>query len=236
MARDTLSKKRPCKKSLPCKIDGCPRLQNARGWCGTHYQRWRHNGDPLIKQVQIKSYCVIDDCASPVSAYGYCMKHIRRIRRTGNPYTARKVPTVQELLERFMQSVEKTDSCWIWTGLKNVGGYGAATYQGRSIVAHRVSFFLHNGEWPKPYCLHSCDNRPCVNPAHLRAGTLADNSADRVKHGNLSFAKLTRDDVVRIRQMLRDGVTAMDISKMFGVHDATIGSIKRGETWKGIGE
>jgi hypothetical protein len=31
-----------------CAIDGCPRIGNAgRGWCWTHYSRWRSSGDPL---------------------------------------------------------------------------------------------------------------------------------------------------------------------------------------------
>lgn len=33
-----------------CSIDGCERPVNARGWCGTHYARWRNNGDPLVVQ------------------------------------------------------------------------------------------------------------------------------------------------------------------------------------------
>lgn len=30
-----------------CTIDGCERKHNARGWCTTHYERWRAHGDPL---------------------------------------------------------------------------------------------------------------------------------------------------------------------------------------------
>lgn len=34
---------------LPCTIDGCDKLGNAgRGWCWTHYSRWRAHGDPNI--------------------------------------------------------------------------------------------------------------------------------------------------------------------------------------------
>lgn len=29
-----------------CSISGCSRVLVARGWCGTHYARWRNHGDP----------------------------------------------------------------------------------------------------------------------------------------------------------------------------------------------
>lgn len=31
-----------------CSVEGCDRLAIARGWCGKHYQRWSHNGDPVV--------------------------------------------------------------------------------------------------------------------------------------------------------------------------------------------
>jgi hypothetical protein len=34
-----------------CSIDGCEKPVNARGWCSTHYQRWRVNGDPMVTRV-----------------------------------------------------------------------------------------------------------------------------------------------------------------------------------------
>jgi hypothetical protein len=30
-----------------CVIDGCENLQNARGWCYTHYYRWKRHGNPM---------------------------------------------------------------------------------------------------------------------------------------------------------------------------------------------
>lgn len=31
----------------PCSIDGCEKPMKTRGWCGTHYERWRLHGDPV---------------------------------------------------------------------------------------------------------------------------------------------------------------------------------------------
>jgi hypothetical protein len=49
--------------------------------------------------------------------------------------------------------------------------------------AHRAAFAMAHGYIPTPSCLHSCDNPPCVNVAHLREGTHADNMADRKAKG-----------------------------------------------------
>jgi hypothetical protein len=32
----------------PCSIEGCPRPSRKRGWCETHYTRWKRHGSPLI--------------------------------------------------------------------------------------------------------------------------------------------------------------------------------------------
>lgn len=31
-----------------CSIDSCPKKLLARGWCATHYARWKTHGDPLV--------------------------------------------------------------------------------------------------------------------------------------------------------------------------------------------
>lgn len=33
--------------TVPCSVDSCARIASVRGWCWTHYDRWRRNGDPL---------------------------------------------------------------------------------------------------------------------------------------------------------------------------------------------
>src|SRR4051812_29714479 len=81
----------------------------------------------------------------------------------------------------FWLKVDASGDCWIWTGRRNDKGYGVASAQKRPACAHRIAFVLSGGVLTdgKPQVLHTCDNRPCCNPAHLYAGTIRDNMDDR---------------------------------------------------------
>ena len=82
--------------------------------------------------------------------------------------------------ERFWRHVDKTPTCWLWTGGDNGYGYGrfsVRTPRGpRSARAHRIAFVLAGGTIPDDKVLdHICRVRRCVNPEHLRLLTNAEN-------------------------------------------------------------
>jgi hypothetical protein len=87
---------------------------------------------------------------------------------------------------RFWEKVKKSDTndCWEWQSTTNNKGYGTISIKGRSRLAHRFSYEIHNGSIPNGLnVLHRCDNPLCCNPAHLFLGTQRDNIADMVAKG-----------------------------------------------------
>jgi hypothetical protein len=95
--------------------------------------------------------------------------HYDRITRLGKL-------DLRTLEERFMEKVEKTETCWLWRATLNNLGYGQFGKDQRLYQAHRVAYELFVGEIPEGLELdHLCRVPSCVNPAHLEPVTHQEN-------------------------------------------------------------
>ena len=82
----------------------------------------------------------------------------------------------QPAAPRFWAKVQKTRTCWLWTGATISSGYGQFRFKGRQIVAHRWAYEDAFGPIPKGLDLdHLCRNRNCVRPSHLEPVTRREN-------------------------------------------------------------
>ena len=84
---------------------------------------------------------------------------------------------MENFTTRFWSRVNKTETCWEWTGTLIKGGYGKITYGSKQAVAHRVSYEMSGEVIPAGMDIdHICHNRACVRPEHLRLATRKQNS------------------------------------------------------------
>jgi HNH endonuclease len=166
--------------------------------------------------------------------------------------------------EKLLNKTKIINECWEWQGSVTNAGYGKIRSGNKHLATHRLSYELFKGEIPegKLVC-HSCDNKLCVNPDHLWLGSQKENIQDAKKKGILPkqfgrkhseetlkklkfrkrpdkrgekhhLRKLKNDDVFKIRELLEQGLTQTEISKIYEVSSSVISNIKRKKSWSHI--
>jgi len=136
------------------------------------------------------------------------------------------------IIKRFWKYVDKQgpDDCWEWVGAMEAKGYGNFSLKGRSQRSHRVSWAIAHRTWPIPekgHICHKCDNKSCVNPAHLYLGNNTENQRDA--------SSLTVEDVREIRTLYAsEYYTHKEIGIMYGFTKQNIGDICNYKTWKDV--
>lgn len=142
------------------------------------------------------------------------------------PLVAKIAPRVSE----FWQSVDVAgpDDCWPWTGYIE-DEYGKYFFEGRMRPAHELAVTFTTGERRARGLgtFHTCNNRPCCNPQHVRFGSRSSSDADGTMLGKTG--KLTPTDVETIRLRLSHGARQQDLADQFGVTNGFISMIKKGK-------
>lgn len=89
---------------------------------------------------------------------------------------------------RFWRYVRIQEGCWEWMGGKNEKGYGRfnlTSPQRRLIRAHRFAYESLVGPIPKGKVPdHTCGNKGCCNPYHIRLATNTQNVRNQGLHKN----------------------------------------------------
>lgn len=148
----------------------------------------------------------------------------------------------EQVAARFWPKVDvrSADECWPWKPdqAQRPHGYGQFKVNGQMMSANRVALALVLGEL-REQALHTCDNPPCCNPAHLFEGTQIENILDMHAKERQALSngesngrhKLTWPEVREIRTRLSRGEQQRKLATEYGVSKSTIGFISTGETW-----
>lgn len=186
--------------------------------------------------------------------YGYCQcgcgEKTRIAKKTRNPIGHRRgepvqfvhghngrVPIATRLWERV--DVRGPDDCWEWKAGLHKTGYGKLRSDA-GVFAHRAAYWLSTGHLPgrDTVIMHVCDNPPCCNPRHLKAGTIAENMRDMVEKGRAakgerhSQARLTEKQARAAIQRVANGETRKSVALDFGVSRTCIEALVAGKTWR----
>jgi hypothetical protein len=196
--------------------------------------------------MTLTTECSVDDCTAAAHARGWCGKHYQRWRLNGDPLRVQVTAPIKDPAERLRAHSIRQGDCLIFTkgGTNSRGGHGLTTFKGKGVSAHRVAWILAHGPIPDHlWVLHSCDVPRCINVAHLRLGTAADNAHDRdsrgraaaVRRGEQSrLAKLTEVDVITIRRRWADGCSQSALGREYGVTQSAVWRIVQGKTWRHV--
>ena len=169
-----------------------------------------------------------------------------------NKYAAKKTTCAaghlhdERMVERFMEkTVRDASGCLLWTAAKAKFGHGLFTValpnHHRVAKAHRIAWEIANRAslLPGSVIRHTCDNPACVEPAHLIAGTQAENVKDSWERGrswrhrgeSSQKAQLTEAQVLDARLRFKTGEPIPKIAAEYGVKYPALYNAVQGRSW-----
>lgn len=149
------------------------------------------------------------------------------------------------------RTVENERGCMEFTGCVQGNGYARATIHRKTDYAHRHIYRLLKGVIPEGMDVcHTCDNRKCINPAHLFLGSRLVNMQDAQAKGRMSSGekhsnavpkgerrhntKLSEVKVRVIREVAGKVASNKELAEMFGVDSSLIGLVVNRKIWRHI--
>lgn len=156
------------------------------GFCACGHQGRTHQDEiGACKKCSCQQHgrpiCQVEGCELHTNGLTFCNRHKLRQRRHGDPLAGKAFRDWTDAA-RFWRRVEKTETCWIWTGAPD-NSLGYARFKVRdakgerdAVMVHRWSYEEVNGPIPDGLEIdHLCRVRNCVRPSHLEAVTHTEN-------------------------------------------------------------
>jgi len=143
----------------------------------------------------------------------------------------------QSVKHRFFDKVDSMQAgeCWNWDGTISDHGYGDFWCLGKRCRAHRISWEIYYGIIPEgKLVLHRCDNKRCINPAHLYLGTNSDNMKDYIKRSKnptvgCFHSRLTSNEAEMVKVLRKyKNLSQTQLAELFSVSRSVIYNVLYG--------
>lgn len=225
-----------------CSVAECGKRHTAKGYCATHYARFKKHGSPHIVERRKKgqTHCNVDGCSDPHHAKGHCARHHARFRQYGSPTAGRDGTRSGAPLKWIEEHRDySSDDCLLWPFEVTHYGYGTVKHKGQKRVASRVMCELAHGDANQAMdAAHSCHNPRCCNPRHLRWATRSENNRDMFDNGTAMcgervewWVKLTECQVREIRARVEAGEKQESIALDYPVGQTQVSRIAARQAW-----
>lgn len=225
-----------------------------------HRASWMIHHGPIPAGMFVLHGCDNPACVNPAHlGLGDNAENMRQRKARRRYSTAfKRGQTIREIVRR--PKVERlsvqdrikssviidADGCWTWQKARCLG-YGYITVNRRLRRAHRVAYEEFVGPIPEgKFLLHTCDNRACCNPDHLRVGDHKTNMREMAERGRAAAGKdnhfgrvsypgekhpnasLTEDAVRAIRASTEPHKA---LAAKLGVSPGTVWKVRNGYSW-----
>ncbi len=157
---------------------------------------------------------------------------------------------------KFWNHVEKTGTCWLWTGAKTTNKYSCVYRNNKTQTGSRYVWINTFGAIPNGlFVLHRCDVRHCVNPDHLFLGTHQENMKDRNSKSRQAIgnrngrktkpehtargeksakAKLNSVQVLEIRELYVNGESRAELARKYSISWNAVNAIIERKVWRHV--
>ena len=143
--------------------------------------------------------------------------------------------TIVTVIPGIEGEVDLKTGCINWQGSKFGNGYARKWLEGKTVLVHRlvleskIAGFLDSGY----FACHTCDNRSCINPAHLVAGSAAENTGQMIGRDRKTprrksipgIGKLSIQQLREIQRQYLSGTVKNHLAKKYGIQHETITKI-----------
>ena len=150
------------------------------------------------------------------------------------------------LKRMYQKKVVNSNKCWESSGKARVPHSSGKGYPVIRIKVEgaweswkmaKVMAFIARLPQLGPQVLHKCNNPECWNPDHLYWGTHLENMRDKITAGtslrgeNHNLVKLSKNQVMEIRERANNGESHMSISRDYPVKRRQVSRIVEGTRW-----